>query len=223
LGEEVREPRRTIPRAIILTLAACGALYVGVAAVGISTIGAEAMAGAAQTEVAPLLVAARSFVVPGALVLVTVGALTATLGVLLNLILGLSRVLLAMGRHGDAPRWLAAINRAGSPVPAVFVAGAAIGALALLGNVKTAWSFSAFTVLVYYAITNLAALRLPKDKRLYPPAIAWAGLAACLFLAFWVEQEIWLVGLALIAAGLAWHALSRRIFTPADTARAETR
>ena len=60
-----------------------------------------------------------------------------------------------------------------------------------IGNVEITWSFSAFTVLIYYAITNLAALRLPNEKRLYPPVIAWAGLTACLGLAFFVEREIW--------------------------------
>ena len=88
-------------------------------------------------------------------------------------------------------------------------AGIAIGALALIGNVEVTWSFSAFTVLIYYAITNLAALRLPNEKRLYPPVIAWAGLAACLGLAFFVEREIWMIGLGLIVAGLLWHGLAR--------------
>jgi APA family basic amino acid/polyamine antiporter len=86
----------------------------------------------------------------------------------------------------------------------------------LIGNVEVTWSFSAFTVLIYYyAITNLAALRLPAQKRLYSPAIAWTGLAACLGLAFFVEREVWMVGLALIAAGLLWHGLRPHLARPA--------
>jgi APA family basic amino acid/polyamine antiporter len=73
--------------------------------------------------------------------------------------------------------------------------------LALIGNVEVTWSFSAFTVLIYYAITNLAALRLPAEKRLYSPLFDWVGLAACLALAFYVQREIWIVGLGLISAG----------------------
>jgi APA family basic amino acid/polyamine antiporter len=80
--------------------------------------------------------------------------------------------------------------------------GVAIAALVLIGNVKITWSFSAFTVLVYYALTNLCALRLSAQERLYPKWIAGVGLARCLVLAFWVEQQIWLVGLGLIVAGL---------------------
>ena len=88
-----------------------------------------------------------------------------------------------------------------------------IAALTLPGNVKLTWSASAFSVLIYYAITNLAALRLPREKRRYPAAIAWAGLAASLALAFFVEREVWLSGLALIAAGLVWHAVARKLAT----------
>ena len=83
-------------------------------------------------------------------------------------------------------------------MPAIIAAGIGIAALALIGNVETTWSFSAFTVLIYYAITNLAALRLPQENRLYPRAVAWCGLLACLSLAFFVEREIWVVGIGLV-------------------------
>lgn len=210
LSEEVHEPRRTIPKAIIATLLLSGLLYICVGAVGIATIGAERMAGATQTEAAPLQVAAGTFAVPGAFAVITAGALTAMLSVLLNLILGLSRMLLAMGRRGDMPGRLAFIDQSGSPPAAVIVVGTAIGALALLGDVKLTWSFSAFTVLIYYALTNLAALKLPRERRLYPRWVAGLGLVVCLFLAFWVERETWLIGLGLIFIGLLWHGIARR-------------
>jgi basic amino acid/polyamine antiporter, APA family len=209
LGEEMRDPTRTIPRAIIYTLIVSAILYIAVGTVGIATIGPEALAMAARADVAPLVVAARTFNIPGASWIVAIGAMTAMLGVLLNLILGLSRVVLAMGRRGDMPGWFAEVGSSGSPAPAIIVVGIAIGALALTGNAEVTWSFSAFTVLIYYAITNLAALRLPSDRRLYSPLFAWGGLAACLGLAFFVEREIWLIGLGLIAAGLLWHGLAR--------------
>lgn len=213
LGEEVREPRRTIPRAIIVTLLVSMGLYVAVALVGIGAVGADALALAATQLAAPLEAAARTFDAPGVLALVTIGAITAMLGVLLNLILGLSRVLLAMGRRRDMPPAVARLDAQGTtPVVAVPVMGAVIAALVLVGNVRTTWSFSAFTVLVYYALTNLAALQLPAADRLYPRWLAWVGLLACLFLAFWVETRIWAVGLILIAAGLVWHRLAPRLF-----------
>ena len=133
------------------------------------------------------------------------------LGVLLNLLLGLSRVLLAMGRRGDMPARTAALNHSQTtPSVAVLGVGVAVGGLALTGDVRTRWSSSAFTVPIHYAIPHLAALRLPRERRLYPPVLAWGGLAACLFLAFWVDWPVWLSGLALIAAGLVWHAVFAR-------------
>lgn len=206
LGEEVREPGRTIPRAIIVTMLLTLAIYVSVAVVGVGAIGAAGMSEATARVAAPLEVAASTFGVPGASTILAVGAVTAMLGVLLNLILGLSRVLLAMGRRGDMPTATARINPVSSaPTVAVIAVAVIIAGLALTGNVRTTWSFSAFTVLIYYAITNLAALALPPADRLYPRWIAWTGLAACLFLAFWVEVTIWLIGLGLIGLGLGWH------------------
>lgn len=211
LGEEVREPRRSIPRAIVATLVVTALLYVAVAAVGVGTVGWEALAGATEREAAPLEVAARGLGVPGLAPLVAVGAVTAMLGVTLNLILGLSRVLLAMGRRGDLPRGLGRVDEGGrTPRAAVLVAGAAIAGLAATGSVETTWSFSAFTVLLYYAITNLAALRLRGEERLFPRAVAWVGLGGCLFLAFWVDPPVWLAGLGVLGIGLAWHAWRRQ-------------
>jgi APA family basic amino acid/polyamine antiporter len=211
LGEEVHNPHRTIPMAIIMALVVTMALYVSVGLVGVAAVGAESFA-AGTGRAAPLEFAARQFALPGASSVVALGAITAMLGVLLNLILGLSRVLLAMGRRRDAPAFFATIHeRAATPSFAVLAVGTAIAALVLIGNIKTTWSFSAFTVLIYYAITNLAALRLKDEERLYPRFIPWAGLVACLFLAFWVEARIWMVGLALIAAGLVWHFIATKL------------
>jgi len=210
MGEEVREPRRTIPRAVILTLLLSMVLYLGVGAVSIGAAGTEAFDAIGVERAAPLAVVARGFDVPGAGLILSIGAVTAMLGVLLNLILGLSRVVLAMARRGDLPAFLARIDRTGlTPAPAVLLVGAGILGLASIGSIRLAWSFSAFTVLIYYAITNLAALRLPRSQRLYHGAVAWFGLAGCLGLAFWVEPRAWLAGLGVLAVGLVLRAAMR--------------
>jgi APA family basic amino acid/polyamine antiporter len=211
LGEEIRDPARSIPRAIGWTLLGTTILYVAVVTVAVATVGADALAAATEQAAAPLEIVARQFAVPEVSRLVAIGAVTAMGGVLLNLLLGLSRVLLAMGRRGDMPGGLARVDERGaSPRNAVVVTGIGIAGLTLIGSVETTWSFSAFTVLVYYALTNLAALRLPAGQRRYSRAIPALGLVGCLGLAFWVEPRIWIAGLALIALGLAWHALARR-------------
>lgn len=211
MGEEVRHPHRTIPLAIIAAMAVAALLYAAVGAGAIGAYGAEALGEATGRRAAPLETVLAGLEHPWAARLVAVGAVTAMLGVLLNLVLGLSRMALAMGRRGDLPAVFGRLNAAHTtPTAAVAGVGVVIVALVLVGDVKLTWSFSAFTVLIYYAITNGAALRLPPDRRLYPAPVAWAGLVSCLFLAFWVERAIWLTGLAVLAAGLAWHFARRR-------------
>jgi APA family basic amino acid/polyamine antiporter len=211
LGEEVRDPRRVIPRAIITTMIVVSLLYLGVAAAGVGVLGAGAFGEAAERSAAPLEAVAAALDVPLLRQILAVAALAALAGVLLNLVLGLSRVLLAMARRSDAPRFLARVNiERSSPVAAVWTCGLIVAAIALVGDVRTTWSFSAFTVLVYYAITNLAALRLPEPKRLFPRWMPALGLTGCLGLAFWVDPAVWMAGLALLAAGLAAHLVRRR-------------
>ncbi len=212
LGEEIHEPKRNIPIAIINTLAASMVLYLAVSFVAIGSSDVKPLSEATWQQAAPLEVVARGFAYPAVGQLVAVGAVTAMLGVLLNLILGLSRVTLAMGRRGDMPSLFAGVGRASStPHASVILVGSVIAAITLTGNVKATWSFSAFTVLIYYAITNLSAIRMTEDQQLYPKFIPWCGLLSCLFLAFWVEPHIWAIGLALIIAGLLFQRLVRAL------------
>jgi APA family basic amino acid/polyamine antiporter len=215
MGEEVIDPQKTIPRAILAVTAVSAVLYVAVGLAAIGAYGAAPLGEATRTQAAPLETVLRTLGHPVAATLVALGAMTAMLGVLLNLILGLSRVALAMGRRGDLPAAFSKIDRKGTtPTLAVLGVGCLVTALAILGDVKLTWSFSAFTVLVYYAITNLAALQLPASQRLYPRWVSWLGIGACLFLAFWVEPAVWMTGLALIAAGLLWHVARARPAKP---------
>ena len=188
LGEEVREPRRTIPRAIIATMVITIVLYTAVATIGVGTVGADRLAAATEGTAAPLAAVAIGFGAPAIARVVEFGAVAAMLGVLLNLILGVSRVVLAMGRRHDVPDAFSRIDAAGTtPRPAVIAVVIVIGALTLLGDVRTTWTFSAMTVLVYYAITNLSALRLPPVDHRFPRWIAATGLVACLSLAAFVD------------------------------------
>jgi APA family basic amino acid/polyamine antiporter len=215
LGEEIRNPRRNIPRAIGATLVVSMLLYAAVGIVVVMALGKGIDELGDAQQAAPLEVAARRFALPAIAPIVAVGAMTAMLGVLLNLILGLSRVALAMGRRGDLPPAFARIGASGdAPYVAVIGVGAVIAGLAAIGNVKSTWSFSAFTVLIYYAITNLAAIRLSDSERLFPKFVPWIGLTSCLFLAFWIEPRIWAVGIGLIAAGLVLRPIVQRLSTP---------
>ena len=203
LGEEVKDPRRTIPRAVIATLAVSMLLYLAVALVAVAAVGADTFAAASRSHIAALRIVADQFPHAWVGAVVSIGAITAMLGVLLNLILGLSRVMLAMARRGDMPRRCAEVSPStGVPKPATISVAAIIGLLVLVGDIKLTWSFSAFAVLIYYSITNLCAIRLKPAQRIFPIWTAWVGLFACFTLAFWVDRQVWLAGIGVLAVGI---------------------
>jgi len=211
LGEEVKSPRKTIPIAVIATLGISMLLYFLVAMAALRNVDADTFSEFSRQGAAPLAMIALRFEFPGLAALMMVGALTAMLGVLLNLLLGLSRVLQAMGRRRDMPHGLSWVSQStGVPWTATIAIAILIGAIVCVGSVKLAWSFSAFTVLIYYAITNACALRLKADERLYPRVIPLLGLTSCLALSFWVDAEVWYFGVGLLAVGLGWHLLAQR-------------
>lgn len=218
LGEEIHNPRKNIPIAIILTLIASSILYVLIAWVSVASTGASHFQSGLVDGHAPLISVAKSFNQPWLLTLLSIGAITAMLGVLLNLILGLSRIVLAMGRRKDMPPVTAKLDASGkTPTVATLIVMAIIIILVLTGDVKLTWSFSAFTVLFYYAITNLASIKLPRENRLYPAFVSWIGLFGCLALAFWVEPAVWLSGLGCLLAGWIWRKVMLVIYDPQKT------
>ena len=209
LGEEIKNPRQNIPRAIIATLLISMSLYVSVGFVVV--FASEQNFSELESTVALHSIASK-FGVPGAGVILAVGAITAMLGVLLNLVLGLSRVLLAMGRRSEMPTQTALISEGpGVPWIATLIVAVIISGIVLVGDIRIAWSFSAFAVLIYYSITNLCVLRMQPAERIFPIWPAWIGLSSCLFLAFWVEPYVWGNGLALIAIGLLWQRAATRL------------
>ncbi len=212
LGEEVVTPERTIPRAIITTLICAAVVYVAVGMLFVFSVGAHRLGTWVDQGQAPLALLAESWNYPALSALVSIGALVAMLSVSLNLQLGLSRVLLAMARRHDMPTGLQKLNgQQTSPTYAVIAVGTLIIALLAIGNVRTTWSFSAVTVLIYYSITNLAAWYLPIGQRRYPRFLAGLGIAVCLSLAWWVDSKAWLLAVIMIAVGRVWQLTARRL------------
>lgn len=196
MGEEVQQPRRTIPRAIIATVVVVTLLYL---AVGWALLQLPAPA-VKQAGLAAWMQAGLWQQ------LVMIGAVIAMAGVVLNLILGVSRVVLAMARRHDAPAALARLNADRSSAPAAVWATAAVMVLLIAaGDLKLAWSFSAFTVLVYYSITNLAALQVPAEQRFVPRWVSVLGLVSCLSLAVFVDINVLCFGSAIVLVGWLLH------------------
>jgi APA family basic amino acid/polyamine antiporter len=212
LGEEVVEPRRTIPRAIIATLAVSMLTYLSVVIVSVAAVGAKTFSTSGGLGQAPLEQVARYLEQPTIASLIAVGATLAMAGVLLNLVLGLSRVLLAMARRKEMPQSLSVLTPGGeSPKRAVWVVGLGIAGLVSIGDIMTTWSLSAFCVLIYYGTTNLAALKMPEDQRLYPKWVSWAGLFGCLSLAFFIDMQTIIVGLGAILLAFMVRTIQTRV------------
>ena len=198
LGEEVRDPARTIPRAIVGALAISALLYLAVSLVAVGAIGAEALGRSAS----PLQDAAGAFPWPVAEKVVAVGAVSAMLGVLLSQVFAISRMFLAMARRGDLPRALGRIHpRHEVPDTAVLAAGLIIVAVTVVGTIRWVVAAATFTILVYYAITNVAALRLPAGQRRYPRWIAVLGLVSCVVLGGSLRPAAIAGGIALLVLG----------------------
>lgn len=206
LGEEVRDPERTIPRAIPLALMITLAVYAAVAVAVLSVLGPDRLAHAS----APLAEAVRAAGAPGLAPLVRVGAAVAALGSLLALILGVSRTTLAMARDRHLPHALSAVHpRFHVPHRAELAVGAAVAVLAATTDLRGAIGFSSFGVLAYYAIANAAALTLTAAERRPPRAVPVVGLAGCAALAFALPLSSVLSGAAVLAVGAAAYGLRR--------------
>ncbi|WP_426119429.1 APC family permease [Kocuria sp. LHG3120] len=210
MGEEVRDPARTIPRAVLGALAFTLLLY-GLLGLGLLRfLGVDRLAASA----APLLTVVREAgwaagpATAGAVV-VTAAAALATLGALLALVAGISRTALAMARERDLPGPLGAVSqRHRVPWAAELAVAGLVVVLVLVGDVRTVIGFSSFGVLVYYALANLSALTLRQRPGWAPRAVNALGLAGCLVLAFTLPWQSVVTMLGVFAVGLAGRALA---------------
>jgi APA family basic amino acid/polyamine antiporter len=204
LGEEVRDPARTIPRAIPLALGIALAVYACVAVAVLSVLGAGGLGHAD----APLADAVRAAGVPGLVPVVRVGAAVAALGSLLALLLGVSRTTLAMARDRHLPGVLSAVHpRFQVPHRAELVVGVVVAVLAATVDVRGAIGFSSFGVLAYYAVANASAWTLnPAPTTRVLPAL---GLLGCVVLAFSLPVLSAVVGAGVLAVGVIAYGVRR--------------
>ena len=203
LGEEVRDPAHTIPRAIRLSLGITLAVYAMLAIALMAILGPEL-----PTATAPLADAVRAAGYPSFEPIVRIGAAVAALGSLLSLILGVSRTGLAMARDGHLPAVLAAVHpRYQVPHHAEVAVGLVVATVAAVADVRAAIGFSSFAVLVYYAVANASAWTL--DESLRGRAVPAVGLAGCLILAAFLPMGSVLAGAAVVAVGAGSYVLGR--------------
>jgi APA family basic amino acid/polyamine antiporter len=209
LGAEVRDPRRTIPRAILIAFTIATSVYLLVGVAALMAAGPERL----SSSTAPL-VTALSAVEAGALApTVRVGAALASLGALVTLIAGVGRTALAMASNRDLPVWLAAVHpRYRVPHHAELTVAAVVCAIVLTTDPRGAIGFSSFGVLIYYAIANASALTQPEPDRRWPRTVNGLGVLGCLTLAATLPVGSVVAGLGVFAAGTTgrWWVLRGR-------------
>jgi len=198
LGEEVRDPARTIPRAISLALGIALIVYAVVAVAALAVLGSEGLAHSA----APLADVVRAAGAAGFAPVVRIVAVIAALGSLLSLILGVSRTTFAMARDHYLPQQLSAVHpRFKTPYRAEVAVGVVVAIFAGTTEVRSAIGFSSFAVLAYYAIANASAWTL--GGRIVPTV----GFIGCLVFAFALPLNSVLLGTAVLLVGAAAYAV----------------
>jgi basic amino acid/polyamine antiporter, APA family len=210
MGEEVRDPARTIPRAIIVAFGITVVVYLVVGVAVLLAAGPERLAHSA----APLAEALRAVGAAPLLPVVAVGATLASLGALLALIAGIGRTTLAMARHRDLPGWLAAVHpRYQVPHHAEVALAVVVCVLAVTVDLRGVIGFSSFGVLIYYAIANASAYTQPAAQRRWPRALNVCGVFGCLLLVATLPWQSVVVGLGVFAIGLTGRAIAQRSLT----------
>ncbi len=213
LGEEIKDPARTIPRAIPAALGITLLVYAAVSATALWAVGPELLAEAA----APLAAATDAGSWNGLTPVVRVGAAIASAGALLALVAGVSRTTFAMAAEGDLPRVLDKVHPTHKvPHYAEIAVAAAVIVLVSLTDLRSVLGFSSFCVLFYYAVTNASAWTLSPAQRRWPRAMSGLGFIGCVTLAFTLPVPSVLTGLSVLVAGiLIWRV--RQALDPASS------
>jgi basic amino acid/polyamine antiporter, APA family len=208
LGEEVKDPEHTIPRAIPIALGIVVAVYATVLVAVLLAVGPTTLAEAP----APLAAAVEASRWAGLAPVVRAGAVVAAAGVLLSLLAGVSRTALAMARRRELPGALDAVHPTyRTPYRAEVATAVLVGTIVLVADLRGAIGFSSFAVLTYYALANASAWTLQGAERRWPRWLAGLGVGLCVLLALTLPVVAVVGGFVLLAVGsVVWAATRSR-------------
>ena len=206
LGEEVREPARTIPRAIGIALLVVIGVYVAIGVATLAALGPRLLATSDAPLADVVVTAGWTWAEP----VVGIAAGVAALGALLALLAGVGRTGLAMARDGELPRALAAVHpRFSVPYVAEIAVGVVIVVLVLTIDLRGAIGFSSFGVLLYYLVANLSAITQPRTERRVPRWLSAAGAVGCLVLVATLPVASIVAGVIVLTIGVLYRLVTR--------------
>ena len=205
VAEEVKDAKRNVPRAILLSLAISTIFYIAVGTIAVGLVGPHNLSNSRSPLAEATSVTGSSFAVS----IVSLGGLLATASVLLTSVLGVSRMAYAMARGDDLPTPLAKLHtKYNTPHVSVWIAGVIMALLVLLIDLSSVVAISTFAMLFYYTSANVSALRLRKEQRLYSSLVPILGVATCLALLvviLFISPQAWIVGVAGLIAGAIYY------------------
>ncbi len=207
LGEEVIDPQKNIPKAILYALSFTIFLYFLIIGTTLLTLPIEKVMSSKAPLVTALEGSSFYFLKP----IIRIGAAIASMSVLLSLVAGISRTVFAMASNKDLPRFLNAVHpHYKVPHHAELTVGLIISILVLIADLRLAIGFSSCAILTYYAIANLSALKISYDQRLYPSFFTYCGLFTCLILIINLPRQSLFGGVMLFVLGSLFYFLRRR-------------
>lgn len=210
IADEIDEPRRNVPRATMWSILISAAIYVVVAVAAVGGAGAGLLARSGS----PLADALASLGMGFGSRLVGLGGLAAAGTVALASVLGVSRLALVMARDGELPALIGRSGgRGGVPRNAVLISAAAMLGLAFAADLPHIAYISSFSLLLYYGALNLSGLKVLRGGE---RVAAGFGLLSCAVLMFNLPRRAWIVGAAVVAAGLLYALIIKRRPVPAD-------
>lgn len=199
VADEIKDPRRNVPRATILSILISTAIYIVVAVAAVGAAGAARLAGSGS----PLADAMENLGLRFGAGLVGFGGLAATSSVLLASLWGVSRLAQVMSREGELPAFVGGGGRRiGVPRNAILIGGAAMLALAFSSDLPHIAYISSFSVLLYYAALNISGLKVLAGPLRVVTAL---GLLSCLVLMFSLPMLSWFAGAAAAAVGAIYY------------------
>jgi APA family basic amino acid/polyamine antiporter len=205
VAEEVKDAKRNVPRALLLSLAVSTVIYVLVGIVAVGLVGASGLAGSNS----PLAEAMSGTGSPLAVQIVSFGGLLATASVLLTAILGVSRMAYSMARRRDLPQVLAKLNpKFSTPYYSIWVVGVLMAVLVLFFDLTGVVAVSTFGALFYYAFTNASAFKLKTEKRRYHRLVPIMGLGTCIVLLAFIlfaATQAWIIGGVCLIVGAVYY------------------
>ena len=210
VAEEIKDAKRIVPRAILLSIGISTVFYLLVGSVSVGLLGAARL-GVTQS---PLADAIATTEISAAVYAISVGGLLATASVLLTSILGVSRVAYAMGRRNDLPKAFSVLNsKFKTPYVSILVAAAVMIVLVLSVDFSGVVAMSTFSLLFYYILANVSAFRLKKEDTLYPRVVPVLGVATCsmlLILIVFISPQAWIVGISALVIGAIYYFFKRK-------------